>query len=98
MPETNGAVYRFRLFIAGEEANSRLAERNLRALCELHLSNRHHIEVVDVLQDFEATLAAGILVAPAVVLTTPRTATLFGTLADEAKVLRALGLHAADPA
>lgn len=98
MPDKNPAEYRFRLFVAGDEANSRLAERNLRALCEAHLGNRYHIEVVDVLQDFAATLAASIMIAPAVVVTSPRHATLFGTLSDEAQVLRALGLHATEQA
>ena len=43
--------YRFRLFIAGKESNSGLAEKNLRALCNAYLLGRHHIEIVDVLHD-----------------------------------------------
>jgi len=88
----NAVEYRFQLFIAGDEPNSRLAEQNLRALCQEHLADRHRIEVVDVLHDCEVALAAQIMVAPAVVLTTPRQVTLFGTLADQAKVLAALGV------
>jgi circadian clock protein KaiB len=88
--------YRFRLFVAGDEPNSCLAEKNLRALCLAHLPNRHSIEVVDVFQDFEAALQAQIMVAPAVVMLAPRPVTLFGALTDEAKVLAALGLKGAD--
>jgi len=88
--------YRFRLFIAGDEPNSSLAEQNLRALCRERLPDRHHIEVIDVLQDFEVALQAQIMVAPAVVMVAPRQVTLFGTLTDEAKVLAALGLKGAD--
>jgi circadian clock protein KaiB len=88
--------YQFRLFIAGDEPNSSLAEQNLRALCREHLPDRHHIEVVDVLQNFEMALRAQILVAPAVVMVAPRQVTLFGTLSDEAKVLVALGLNGAN--
>jgi circadian clock protein KaiB len=87
--------YRFRLFVAGDEPNSRLAEQHLRALCATHLPGRHRIEVVDVLEDFEAALAAHIMVAPALLLESPRQATLFGNLADEHKVLAALGLNGA---
>jgi circadian clock protein KaiB len=85
--------YRFTLFIAGEEPNSLRAERNLRALCAAHLAGRHQIEVIDVLQDFEAALSARIMVAPAVLMMAPRQLTLFGTLGDEATVLAALGIN-----
>lgn len=88
--------YRFRLFVAGDEPNSCLAEQNLRALCLAHLPNRHYIEVIDVLQDFEVALLAQIMVAPAVVMVAPRPVTLFGTLTDEARVLAALGLKGAN--
>jgi len=84
--------YHFRLFIAGDEPNSRLAEENLRSLCLKHLAGRHHIEVIDVIENFEAALAMQVLVAPAVVVDSPRRVTLFGALTDEATVLAALGL------
>jgi circadian clock protein KaiB len=90
------ADYRFKLFIAGGEANSRCAERNLRALCATHLAGRHQIEVIDVVQDFEAALQARIMVTPAVLMTAPHPLTLFGTLADEATVMAALGLNGAN--
>lgn len=89
--------YRFRLFIAGNEPNSRLAEQNLRALCAAYLPERHHIEIIDVLQDFEAALKAMIMVAPAVMMTAPRSVTLFGALTDTARTLAALGLKEAEP-
>ncbi|MEQ1742592.1 MAG: circadian clock KaiB family protein [Candidatus Nitrotoga sp.] len=85
--------YRFRLFIAGNEPNSRLAEQNLRALCLTYLPDCHHIEIIDVLQDFEAALQAMIMVAPAVMMLAPRPVTLFGALTDTAKTLAALGIN-----
>jgi len=88
--------YCFRLFIAGNEPNSLLAEQNLRALCVAYLPDRHHIEIIDVLQDFEAALQAMIMVAPAVVMMAPRPVTLFGALTDTAKILAALGLNDTD--
>lgn len=97
MPDMSAEEYRFRLFIAGNESNSRLAEQNLRALCLAYLPDCHHIEIIDVLQDFEAALQAMILVAPAVMLIAPRPVTLFGALTDTASTLAALGLKEASP-
>ena len=88
--------YRFRLFVAGDEPNSCLAEHNLRMLCHKYLADHHQIEVIDVLLDFEAALKAQIMVAPAVLMDAPRQVTLFGALTDEAKVLTALGLNGAN--
>lgn len=88
--------YRFRLFIAGNEPNSLLAEQNLRALCLTYLPDRHHIEIIDVLQDFEAALQAHIMVAPAVVMVAPRQVTLFGALTDMARILASLGINEGD--
>ncbi len=89
--------FHFRLFVAGKEPNSCLAEKNLRELCLEHLENHYSIEVVDVLQDFEEALRAQIMVAPALLMTAPRRVTLFGALTDEATVLAALGLKGAGP-
>lgn len=89
--------YRFQLYIAGNEPNSRLAEQNLRALCAAYLPDCHHIEIIDVLQDFEAALQAMIMVAPAVVMLAPRPVTLFGALTDTAIILAALGLKETNP-
>jgi len=84
--------YRFRLFVAGNEPNSRLAEQNLRALCQEYLPDRYDIEVVDVLTDFEAALDSNVMIAPTVIMDAPRSVTLFGTLANKAAVISALAL------
>jgi circadian clock protein KaiB len=96
MLEMSTNEYRFRLFIAGNEPNSLLAEQNLRALCLAYLPERHDIEIIDVLQDFEAALQAMIMVAPAVVMISPRPVTLFGALTDTARILAALGINEGD--
>lgn len=91
-----GAEYLLRLFVAGDEPNSRLAEQNLRRLCNDHLAGRYRIEVVDVLEDFESALDANIMVAPALILVKPHAAILYGTLADTPKVMAALALEESD--
>jgi circadian clock protein KaiB len=96
MSDMSAKEYRFRLFIAGNEPNSCLAEQNLRALCFAYLPDCHHIEIIDVLQDFEAALQAMIMVAPALVVMTPRLVTMYGALTDTASILAALGIKQAN--
>jgi len=84
------AAYRMRLFVAGDGGNSRLARANLTRICEEHLKGKVEYEVVDVLQDFQAALTAGVLVTPELVVEKPVTAKIAGTLSDTEKVLTAL--------
>ena len=88
-----GTKYVLRLFVAGDEPNSRAARENLDRICQKHLPGRHEIEVVDVLQDFEAALQESVFVTPMLLVPEPppRTSVL-GSLNDECKVLKALRL------
>jgi circadian clock protein KaiB len=78
------ANYHFRLFVAGDEPNSKLARENLTKLCRQHLKGDYELEVVDVLEDFQAALENNVLITPTLVV---------GTLSDTEKVLAALGLN-----
>jgi len=91
--EAGDETYRLRLFVAGDEPNSRQARENLAWLCEQHLKERYELEIVDVLEDFRPALQDGVLVTPAliVVAPTPRV-TILGNLSDTEKALRALRL------
>ena len=85
--------YRLRLFVAGDEPNSKRARENLAQICEQHLAGRYETEIVDVLDDFEAALKSSVLVTPALVLVAPApTVTIVGNLSDRKKVLAALRL------
>jgi circadian clock protein KaiB len=87
------ATYRLRLFVAGEEPNSRQARQNVSRLCTEYLREGCQLETIDVLEDFRAALANSIFVTPALVVETSGSpVTIFGTLSDTAKVLQALGL------
>ncbi|RME98844.1 MAG: circadian clock protein KaiB [Chloroflexi bacterium] len=84
-----------RLFIAGNEPNSRKARQTLKNLCETRLKGKYTLEIVDVLQDFQAALENHVLVAPTLIVLAPQPpATIIGSLADIQKVLTALGLPA----
>lgn len=95
-PPHNAAMeqYRLRLFVAGDEPNSRRARENLAHICEEHVSEPCELEITDVLEDFEIALELGIYVTPALLIEAagPRV-TVFGNLSDINKVLKAMGLE-----
>jgi circadian clock protein KaiB len=85
--------FKFRLFVAGDAANSVQAIANLTALCEEHLPSRHHIEIVDVLREPKRALADGILLTPTLVKLSPAPVRrIVGSLSQLRPVLIALGL------
>lgn len=79
--------------MAGEEPNSRKARETLSRLCETKLKGWATLEVVDILEDFEAAIENNVLVAPTLIISAPEPiATIIGSLQDVNKVLEALGL------
>jgi circadian clock protein KaiB len=63
--------FKFRLYVAGDAANSMQAFTNLKALCREHLPARHEIEVVDVLREPKLAMAEGVLLTPMLVRVSP---------------------------
>jgi circadian clock protein KaiB len=89
------ALFRFRLYLAGDALNSAQALANLSALCRAHLPGRHEIEVVDVFLEPTRALADGIFMTPTLVKLAPSPARkIVGTLSQTQAVLQALGLNA----
>ena len=89
---------RLRLFVAGDEANSRQARRNLARLCEEHLNGTADVEIIDVLKDFRAAVAERVLVTPALIVgSAPSRVVVLGNLSDTARVLSALGVSGNAP-
>lgn len=88
-----GGKYCLRLFVAGDEPNSKKAEETLKRLAETRLRGLCTIEVVDVLNDFRAAIENNILVVPTLVVEGPDPPVkIIGSLSDVRKVLDALGL------
>jgi len=84
---------RLRLFVAGDEANSRQARLNLERLCQEHLNGSAEVEIIDVLKDFRAAVAERVIVTPALIIGAPPARTVvLGNLSDTPRVLAALGL------
>lgn len=89
------ALFKFRLYVAGDAQNSAQAVANLGALCRAHLADRHAIEVVDVFREPKRALADGIFMTPTLVKLAPSPAPrrIVGTLSQTQPVLQALGLE-----
>jgi circadian clock protein KaiB len=87
-------VYRFVLFVAGNEPNSVLARENLDHLCKEHLSEKCTVTIVDVLEDFQAALDNDILLAPTLLVEGPQgRSTILGNLSEIDRIILALGCN-----
>jgi circadian clock protein KaiB len=92
--EAQAATFKFRLFVAGDTFNSAQAIRNLTALCDLHLPERHQIEIVDVFVEPHRAMAEGVLMTPTLVKLEPAPVRkIVGTLSQTQSVLQALELE-----
>ena len=88
--------HRFRLYVAGNAANSALAIQNLESICRACLPGRYEIEHVDVFQQPERALADVIIMTPTLLKLSPKpVCRIVGTLSDSQSVLNLLGLAAA---
>jgi circadian clock protein KaiB len=87
------ALFKFRLYIAGDALNSAQAIVNLKALCRTHLSNRCEIEVVDVFREPKRAMADSIFMTPTLIKLAPSpNRRVVGTLSQTEPLLQALGL------
>jgi len=92
------AMYRFRLYVAGDAPNSALAMVNLAKFCREHLVDRHEIEIIDVFREPKRALAESIFMTPTLVKLGPAPQRrIVGTLSQTQTVLLALGLEALAP-
>ena len=87
-------TWQLRLYVAGQTPNSLKAFANLKRICENHMGDDYHIEVIDLLEN--PRLAAGdqILAIPTLVRKLPEPVKkIIGNLADEERVLVGLDLR-----
>lgn len=87
------AIFKFRLFVAGDAPNSTQAIANLAAFCRAHLPDRYEIEIIDVFREPKRALAESIFMTPTLVVRTPPPVRkIVGTLSQAQTMLLALGL------
>jgi circadian clock protein KaiB len=85
---------KFKIYVAGEAANSIKALRNLRVLCEAHYGENYFIEVIDVLLSPELAWADGVIVTPTAIRIEPTPSPpIVGNLSNTSLVKYALGMN-----
>lgn len=85
-------IYRLRLFIAGTAPRSRRTVDTVRRFCDLHLADRHELEIVDIFQQAALAERDGILAAPTLLKLAPGPERRLTGLLDEARLRRAFDL------
>jgi circadian clock protein KaiB len=87
------ATFNFRLYVAGNTANSKRAATNLTALCKAYFSDDYDIQLVNVLEEPERALSDRVCTTPTLLLLKPGPVRrIVGTLRHAPQVLDALGL------
>jgi len=81
------------LYVTGMSPKSMEAIENIKLLCDQHLQDAFELEIIDIYKHPERAAEEHIVFSPSLIkkLPLPRK-TLIGTLADTAKVIKALGI------
>jgi circadian clock protein KaiB len=83
----------FRLYVAGETRNSRMAVANLAEIRQAYRLDHYELEIIDILKDPLVAIRDGILVTPTLVRLCPEpVCKIVGNLSERSIVLQALGL------
>jgi circadian clock protein KaiB len=91
-----GQHYVLRLFVAGSGQRSMRAVERIKRLCEEHLAGHYELEVVDIYQEPHTAQAGDVVAAPTLVKEMPQPLRkVVGDMADEGRILIALGVRAA---
>lgn len=84
--------YQLKLYVAGNETNSRKAIETTREICQKCLGQNYELKIIDVFKDYKSALEDKILVAPTLVwMRKGAPAFLIGNF-DRQKLLDFLGL------
>jgi len=84
-------VWELRLYVAGQTPKSRLAYANLKSICEEHLPNQCHIEVVDLRENPRLAMEKQIMATPTLIREFPLPQiVLIGDLSDTKHALASL--------
>lgn len=92
-PKTEQQRFRFRLFVAGDEPNSRKAKAVLQEFCSQVLKEEVDIQIIDVMEDYQAAINSKVVVIPTLIVDSPFPGlTIIGSLEDKEKLKACLGL------
>ena len=85
------------LYVSGMSAKSMDAIKNIKQLCDEHLSDAFELEIIDIYKNPEAAIEQHIVFSPSLIKQLPLPKrTLVGNLSDMDKVVRVLGISFKD--
>lgn len=91
---TPATYYMLRLYVAGTSLRSMRAVETIRRLCERYLLGRYELHVIDIYRHPEQAKEGQVVAAPTLVKgEPPPLRRIVGNLADEERVLVALGVE-----
>jgi circadian clock protein KaiB len=94
--EDPDAIWRLRLYVAGQTPKSLAAFANLKQLCEQHLSGKYDIEVIDLAQNPQLAQGDQIVAIPTLVRKLPEPfKRIIGNLSDAERFLVGMDLKKA---
>lgn len=67
----NKIFYRMILFIAGKEHNSLITKTNLLEFCKSNLKGFYELEIIDVLENYQAAIENNIVAVPTLIIKEP---------------------------
>jgi circadian clock protein KaiB len=92
--QTGSPVFDLRLYVAGQTPKSLSAIANLKKICEEHLKDQYHIEVIDLLQNPQLAQGDQILAIPTLVRKLPEPIKkIIGDLSSTERVLVGLDVR-----
>jgi circadian clock protein KaiB len=93
MPEK---TWMLRLYVAGQTVKSVVARANLHRICEEHMPNRYHVDVIDLLANPKLAKSDQIFALPTLVRNLPTPIKkIIGDLSNTERVLAGLDIHPA---
>ena len=85
--------YVLRLYVSGSTSKSATAIENIKRICEEHLKNRYHLEVIDIYQQPNLAREEQIVAVPTLIKRSPLPLRrLIGDLSNPKRVLAGLDL------
>lgn len=86
-------MYVLRLYVAGQTTKSMRAVKNLKQICEQHLSHRYQLEVIDLYQQPQLAEGDQIIAVPTLIKKLPEPLRrIIGDLSNTEKVIVGLDL------
>jgi circadian clock protein KaiB len=93
---TAGKKWVLRLYVAGQTFRSTIARANLHKICEQHMPDQYHIDVIDLLANPQLAKGDQILAIPTLVRELPvPLRKIIGDLSNTERVLAGLDIHPA---